>query len=657
MPLVTLEKIRADLGERLEIDRDTRCVEVHADTLEDALSDAAVQLDCKVINLEYEVVERGFSGILGLSKKPWTILAYPGADVVAVRRTKAKAQDVESGGAAEEEVVNIDRDGVYYVHRFGTDIALKVVLPEGEGRPVALSDVMADVRRSDTQSVDEKKIKEVVESGTGDGYVVVGSYAHNAANDAIFVIEVAQDEMQATATINAPMIGGSDVTAQQIVKALKTQGVSAGISDEKISALVDSPVYDKPAVVAEAVAPQNGRDAYIEFYFETDLSKLRAKESESGQVNYKELNQVQNVVQGQPLAIKHPPEKGKSGKTVFGRYLEASDGRDINFPLGRNVEVGEDGATIVATCNGQVLYVNNKIYVEPVMEVDGVNIKTGNIDFLGKVVCKGSVEDGFNIKASGNIEIMGSVGACHLQSDGDIIVTQGVMGRDEGTITCEGSLWAKFIQNATVKVGENIVVSDLLMNCDVSAQHKIVLNGKKAQITGGRLLACELIAAKNIGARDGGTETILGVGIDPKAKLRLDALQAEQTANVKVLEELDPNITTLENLQKARRVLPKDKDDALQALYKQRDEILLKNDELNAEIAQIQERLRELKAVGKVVASGTVYSGVKVYVRDEKEEVRTEVKSVSFYYEDGFVRRGKYEAPDMSDIRQPEGYA
>ena len=657
MPLVTLEKIRTDLAERLKTDQKIHSVEVYADTLDEALADAAVQLDCKVINLEYEVVERGFNGFLGMMKKPWTILAYPNPDAVAEKKAKSQSLDAQGEEIAEEEAVNLNKDGVYFVHHFGTEIALKVVLPEGEGKPVDIDDVMADVRRSDTQTIDEKKIKEAVASGTEDGYVVVGTYEHNAANDAIFVIEVAENEMQATATINAPMVGGSDITADQIVKALKTQGVCAGISEEKISALVDSPVYDTPAVVAEAVEPHDGKDAYIEYYFETDKSKLRAKESASGQVDYKELNQVQNVVQGQPLAIKHPAEKGKAGKTIFGKYLEAEDGRDIAFPLGKNVSVGEDDATIVADCNGQVVFINNKIYVEPVMEVDGVNIKTGNIDFLGKVVCKGSVEDGFNIKASGNIEIMGSVGACHLQSDGDIFVSQGIMGRDEGSITCEGTLWAKFVQNTKLTVGEHIVVSDSLMNCDVSAQHKIVLRGKKAQITGGHLLACELISAKNIGARDGGTETILEVGIDPKAKRRLEALQAEQTANVKILEDLEPNISTLESQQKARRVLPKDKEDALQALYKQRDEILLKNDDLNAEIGEIQERLRELKAVGKVVASGTVYSGVKIYVRDEKEEIRAEVKSVSFYYEDGFVRRGKFEEPDLSDIREPEGYA
>ncbi|MBO6100931.1 MAG: DUF342 domain-containing protein, partial [Spirochaetaceae bacterium] len=43
------------------------------------------------------------------------------------------------------------------------------------------------------------------------------------------------------------------------------------------------------------------------------------------------------------------------------------------------------------------------------MEVESVNIKTGNITFLGTVIVKGNVDDGFNVKASGNIEVYGTV--------------------------------------------------------------------------------------------------------------------------------------------------------------------------------------------------------------------------------------------------------
>ena len=43
-----------------------------------------------------------------------------------------------------------------------------------------------------------------------------------------------------------------------------------------------------------------------------------------------------------------------------------------------NVKVDTDGRTVIAEINGQVLLLNGKICVEPVMEVDGVNVKTGN---------------------------------------------------------------------------------------------------------------------------------------------------------------------------------------------------------------------------------------------------------------------------------------
>ena len=76
------------------------------------------------------------------------------------------------------------------------------------------------------------------------------------------------------------------------------------------------------------------------------------------------------------------------------------------------------------------------------------------------------------------------------------------------------------------------------------------------------------------------------------------------------------------------------------------------------EFVDIQSRLRELKIIGKVSVSGTVYAGAKIFVRDVKDEIRTDIKSVTFFYENGFVRRGKYEAPDTNITKQVlDGYS
>ncbi len=654
--MITLETIRKDMEVRLNLDKEIKSVEVHADTLDEALADAAVQLNTKVSNLEYEVIEKGFEGFFGLASKPWTIVVYQNLETIS-RIAKEKDKVLMGDSDIDDEELNTDKDGEYFIRHFGNDILIKVNLPIGNGKNINHKDIINELNRPDTKNFDDKKIKHYAENGTGGVYEIVGSYTRTPANDAIFVIDIAKDEMKATCTINAPSLGGADVSPEMIINSLKNQGVVAGISNEKIDALIDNPVYNVPTVVAEAVLPIDGRDAYIAYNFETDRSKIRAKEAANGQVNFKELNLIQNVVEGQPLAQKMLPERGRSGKTLFGRYLEAKNGRDINLPLGKNVTVDTDGRTILAAVNGQVLLINDKINVEPIMEVDGVNIKTGNITFLGTVIVKGNVEDGFDIKASGNIEINGAVGKSRLESDGDIIVSQGVMGRDEGEIICGGTLWAKFIQNTKVTVQENVIVTDSIMNSDVSAQKRIILQGKRAQITGGHLFATETVLAKNIGSVGGGTETVIEVGYDPKAKHRLSELLEMQSNNLKELEELELNIQTLENQKKIRKTLPKDKDDNLRKFLSRKDEIISENENFNAEIQSIQAHLRELKNIGKIYASGTVYAGVKIYVRDEKDEVRADVKSVTFYYDNGFVRRGKYEQPEFDDIKGPDGYS
>ena len=653
--MVTLDAIRLELEKLLKLDKEITFVEIQADTLDEALADGAVQLQTKVQNLEYEVLEKGSNGILGLMKKPWKLKVYENPEISQKKR-RAKSHDMFADDELGEEVQIVDKDGYFYIRHFGQNICLKIVKPMGSGKPVNRHEIISAAKRSDTETFNEAIIDSLIKDGTDGQYVEIGTYKHIAAGDGLVTCEVSKDEMHATVTLTAPSMSGSDVNADSIKRTLQVQGVVAGFLDDKIQELVDNPIYNVPVEVASAILPIDGKDAYIAYNFETDRSKLKAKEAENGQIDFKELNLIQNVIAGQPLATKMMPERGKVGKTLFGKLLEAKNGKDIPVPLGKNVRLDSDGRTIIAEVNGQVLLVGGKITVEPIMELDEVNIKTGNINFLGTVICHGSVDDGFNIKASGNIEVYGSVGNCQLEADGDIIVARGITGRDEGTIRSQKSVWARFIQNTKVESGDSVIVNDYIMNSQVSAKKKILVTGKRAQIIGGHLFATEEICARNIGS-PGGTETILEVGFDPKAKHRLEELQGMQTLLIKELEEVELDIATLENQKKIRRTLPKEKEENLKKLKDKYEEITKQSEEYSTEIQEIQTRLRELKVMGKVKAEGTVYAGVKVYVRDACDEVRENIKNVTFFYEKTLVKRGKYEPPVVDDIKGPEGYS
>lgn len=656
--MITLEDIRNELQKKLQLDQLLRSVEVHADTLDEALADAAVQLQTRVQFLEYEVIERGSDGFMGIAKKPWVINAYETAEAVAEKEKKKKKGDASTSEEDSDIEVIQDKDAEFFVHYFDGLIMLKVVPPIGNGANVDAKEVIASINTGDSYQFKEADIKRIVDKGNTDGqYEQIGTFIQNPVNDAIISVEVSMDEMTCSIIATAPMSEGGELQADYIERQLEKQNITIGINEEKISAFVDKPVYGIPYVVAEGIKPVDGHDAYIKYNFETDRSKIRIKESASGQVNFKELNLIQNVVEGQPLAQKMLAERGKSGKTLYGRYLEAKNGKDIPIPLGKNVKLDTDGRTIVATCNGQVLLSGSKINVEPVMEVESVNIKTGNITFLGTVIVKGNVDDGFNVKASGNIEVYGTVGNSQIEADGDIIVSLGIMGRDEGTVKCGRSLWAKFIQNTTVEVEENVIVADGIINSNVTCNKRIILQGKRAAIIGGHLFATEEINAKSIGSNGGGSETVLEVGFDPRKKQRLDDLQARQAEVQHELEEVNLNMSTLENQKQMRKTLPQDKEEALGLLYRKKGDLMDETDSIAAEIQEIQDYLRELKVIGKVSASGTVYPGVKLYIRDVKEDIRTEIKSVTFYLENGFVRQGKYE-PVSDDVkRTPDGYS
>ncbi len=653
--MVTLDKLREDMQTLLQVDKNLHFVEVNADTIDEALADAVVQLDTKLSNLHYEVVEKGSDGILGLGKKPWKIMVYQDPSTVkkSTRLASEGLFDLDEEGEATQ-IVN--RDGLYYIRHFKSDIMLKIILPVGEGLPIEIKDVLDEIKRPDTINYDEELIKKYIKNGTDNDYCVVGAYKHVPAGDVVIGVEVTKDEMKGSIVVSPPSMSGSEASFDMIRRAILQQGVvEQCINDDKIREFVDNPVYNNPYEVAAAIEPVDGHDAYISYNFETDPKKLKAQVDEEGKVDYKKLNNIQNVIADQPLAQKIPAERGKGGKTLFGRYLEAKNGKDIQIQLGANVKLDRDGVTIKAEIDGEVMLVNGKVTVEPVKYLDAVNVKTGDVKFVGTVVIKGNVQEGYKVEAT-NIEVGGIVDKSRLEATGNIIVRQGVFGKGEGYIKAGKSLWAKFINDTTVEVEENVIVNDSIVNSSVTAMKNIVLRGKKAQIIGGHLMATEEICARKVGSPGGGTETILEVGVDPRAKKRLEELQNMQAKATKEYENCDLDIQTLEQQKKLRKRLPQEKEEKLKNLKERCEQISEELEKMTDEINKIQEHLRDLKAIGKVKVEGDVYAGVKIYIRDVLDEVKIDTKGVTFYYDKAFSKRGPYEPPALAE-EQPDGYS
>ncbi|MDA8426311.1 MAG: FapA family protein, partial [Treponema sp.] len=353
----------------LEEDTAKKSLVVEGKSVEEAVADAATQLGVDVRRIEFEVLERGSPGLLGAGRRNWRIRAYVAAERKSVE-LPVEVADADAEDLSQVAALSKDRDGECFVRLSPDGALLKVTSPLGRGKRVSDKSAVEKLEARAVRQFDEEMLREVVRQASGD-YVRVGDFITNPANDALMTVDIADQEMKAYITLTPPGPGGCDLSKATLLSFLRNNRIVFGVDEDALQDVEDRPRYREAVLVAEGAKPQNGRDAYVQFNFETDKSTYRLKEAADGKVNFKELGLIQNVVAGQPLARKVPPEIGKTGRTVTGKVIPARNGKDMPVPLGRNVHVAEDGATIIADINGQVTYIAGRINVEEIFTVPG----------------------------------------------------------------------------------------------------------------------------------------------------------------------------------------------------------------------------------------------------------------------------------------------
>ena len=635
--MVKIDSIRDYMRLQAEEDRRRKWIQVEGEDLDDALRQAAVELGLSVKKLEYEVRDPGRKGTFGLGKSKCIIIAYPIVEAVKFKSDKDK-DDFNIDRLDEKPK---DKDGEVIVRLTADGAFITVLPPVGKGKKVTESKALSLLNSRNVTDIEKSLLSELVKNSDNTS-IKIGEFVYNPASDPLVTVEITDFEMKAFITITPPGNGGADIEFSNIINFLKNNNIIHGIDEEKIINLENYPEYKTSILIAEGTKAINGNDAKIIYNFDVARATIKLKEK-NGKVDFKEQNLIKNVVEGQALARKVPLEEGKSGRTVTGRLLPAKDGKDIVFEVGKNVKLSDDGITAVASINGQVITLLGKLNVEPIYVVPGdVNLKTGgNVTFLGTVLVKGSVADGFKVKAAGNIEVMGNVGKAELDAEGDIIVHQGISGKNGGFVRAGKGVWSKFLENANIEAGEIVLASDGIINCKVEANKKIICQGKRATIVGGVLRAAEDIHAKSLGSV-AGSDTVLEVGFDPKSKKRLVELNEEKEEIVKVLDGIVLDLNTIQNLTKLKKKLSDEKKAYFNELLEKKSETENNLSVLNEEIEGIENHLSSLSVTGHISSSFKVFPGVKIHIKDAFLEVKNEFKAVTFINENGLVKITKY---------------
>ena len=105
------------------------------------------------------------------------------------------------------------------------------------------------------------------------------------------------------------------MSAEELLNDLALKKITTGIRKEEIQKFLESPDYCTDFVAAQGKLPRIGKDARIEYYFETNL-KAKPTLNDDGTVDFFHLNTIAHCNKGDVLARLFPEDPGLAKKQV-----------------------------------------------------------------------------------------------------------------------------------------------------------------------------------------------------------------------------------------------------------------------------------------------------------------------------------------------------
>jgi len=323
-----------------------------------------------------------------------------------------------------------------------------------------------------------------------------------------------------------PKEPGGNLSTSEFIELLNANGIVNGINGEalqQVCTAISEGTQLEGVVIARGTPPEPGRDGKIEFHVRTSAEEVQFEEDATGTIDFRQQHTYGNVEVNQPICTIYLPEEGKAGVSVRGELIHPPEVKSVVLKTGDGVHLENDGSRVIADKAGRVIYLKDTVTVTDELVVEGdVDFEVGHINFKGYVIVKGDVLDDFNVSGEKGIKVIGTIGACVLESGGDIEIG-GMAGQDKGVIRCGGNLHARYLHEVTVECSGNVIIETELLNSSVSGGGFISTPG--GIISGGEHIARSGIEAKILGSRVG-IHTRLTAGIHYRDKQRLEELFA-----------------------------------------------------------------------------------------------------------------------------------
>ena len=372
-------------------------------SLEECLNNASSEMNISLDNLKYKIIEEK----KGIFKKAITIsveeeLSEDCNGKISVQEGKIIIKDPAEGG--KPATIRAGQ-GVYLVLN-GTPL-------EGTTQVFEKDEISYIFEENESQRLMNIQISEdKLEAYLSIKYVPLAKYK---LKDSTFTNSIVIDR-EIQEEVYPPRY-----TLKEVKEEMTKLGITFGILEEEIKQYLNNNSSDK-VQAAKGVPAVNDTDDFIDYKFQTDSSTAKYDDNNYSRIDYKNRNLIVSVKKGDIIAEKRHGSVGCNGTSILGHVIKKKDGKRKLLKVSNGCELRDEN-TAVATVDGRPHVKNNILYVNEQYNVQGdLDIKSGNVKFIGDVKIQGNVMIGMEIESGGAVEIEKNVESSKIMAKGDIVI-------------------------------------------------------------------------------------------------------------------------------------------------------------------------------------------------------------------------------------------
>jgi uncharacterized protein (DUF342 family) len=399
---------------------------------------------------------------------------------------------------------------------------------------------------------------------------------------------------------------------------LQKQGIIVGVDHNAILQVASGKVGKGLIEIAKGIAPKAGLPGKIELL--VDVSQIgKPRELQGGRVDHHEIGIVINVTKGFPLARHIPPEEGVDGRNVFGRPIAAPVTDDVHLRGGSGTCISSEDPNVLLSEIDGALTIRKDGFIEvknqKIIETD-IDYSTGNVNFTGDLIIRGSVRAGFYVEVLGNLHVLGGVEDTQIKSTGNVVIEGGAVGAGTGLIECRGLVKVRHLENFSIKSGDNVFISEDALHSTISSDGLI----KAKSIIGGTMTAFGIECDSIGGTAE--TKTILDIGRFQALSEERSDLKKKSTGSSDLIVNLKMQTFSLvRDFMDERGKLSEQEEKKLDTLKNKTIESKKNRDKINQRIDSINKIEKSFGACPGLIAK-CVYPNTSIKFGNEERHIQ-----------------------------------